>query len=131
MKKDIEKLIPRAVEAIEQILLNSDEQVPKEYKGYAASLGPSIINSGLKPALAFYTDTHREKQDEREKVLRLKLLQAIYFTLENVEISDIKSDTLFREVLSPNQNELLWKNKIMNASIALKLALRTFKQTEE
>ena len=142
MKKDIQKYIPKALEAVEQYLL-TDKKVQKEYDGYAASLGAAIRNSGLIPALCFYTDLSRTDGDAR----RWKLLMAIDYVLsEEAPSAAIASDkkALLDKVIkaqygqqafadanrSPtathrgeeaDENLTLqkWKKNILNASICL------------
>ena len=129
--KKIEILIPRAIKAIE-VILEKNHIVPKEYDGYAASLGASIFNSGLLPALSFYTDLHRYKLNKPDEVLRLKLLQAIYYVLEsNSTAEDIGRTALLDKVLADRGALKKWKRDILDATIALKLALRTFKHSDQ
>ena len=160
MKNEIEKLIPKAISAIEALLLNDKGKVLKEYDGYAASLGAAIRTSGLIPALAFYTDISRSEGSAR----RYRLLQAVALclgyavdkdnTLQRQMILDqVISDVYGHEVLQPEQfvdrnsgrtslkaRELgkanltalrKWTNDITNASIALKLAMRNFPHSDD
>jgi len=152
MKKEIQKLIPTAVTAVEKYLMTGAE-VQKEYDGYAASLGAAIRNSGLIPALCFYTDISRTSGDAR----RWRLLMAIHCTLHKSDLSpdtanDQKAllDQVIKEVYGENsfdnensnpaqnsqrttdQSKALsrWNKDILNASIALKLAMRNFPHTQ-
>lgn len=154
MKKEIEELIPNAIEATQKFLMTEDSKVQKEYDGYAASLGAAIRTSGLIPALTFYTDVNRKDGDAR----RYKLLQAVAYCLgEAVEadnkrfllrkvIIDLYQGDVFNRQLTgrgrderlPNINTVAdfdkkkkcWTKKITHASIALKLAMRNFEHSE-
>jgi hypothetical protein len=161
MNREVEKMIPRAIEAVNYYFLkpNTDE-VKKEYDGYAASLGAAIRTSGLLPALTFYTDVSRSYP------FRSDVLEAIHYcldadrqlgnprevvewkpkrqldnarslmrsTLVATHGQDTYDDHTPGNVSLGNGNEAVkreWTAKIVQASIALKLAMRNFKHTEE
>lgn len=156
MKKKIEVLIPKAIEATQQFLMTKEGSniVQKEYDGYAASLGAAIRTSGLIPALTFYTDVKRKNGDAK----RYKLLQAVAYCLgETVEagnerfllrdvIIDLYGVDVFnRKTIGQRDNKRLpkiqatsdyeskkkdWAIKITHASIALKLAMRNFEHSD-
>jgi CRISPR-associated protein Cmr5 len=104
-KKNIDKLIPKAIEHIEQNLLR-DGSVKKVYQGYLASFGPTVISSGLTQALAFYS-----ADSEKNKVIDMM------FAILNERL----------DLQNTNYNDYAIKNKILEANIACKLAIRTFK----
>ncbi|MEM6846092.1 MAG: type III-B CRISPR module-associated protein Cmr5 [Bacteroidota bacterium] len=134
--KKIQKLFPRAITAVERFLRNQQEtnMVAAEYKGYAASFGPSVITAGLLPTLAFYTDSSRGVT--RQEPRRYHILEAICYTAE-IASEEIEPNTLLNEVrqlavsndYSIDRTQLLiLQKKIINASIAVKLALRSLEQ---
>lgn len=107
--KNIEKLIPKAIDLLQKF--------PKEkvYQGYLASFGPTVITSGILQAVAFYNG-----DDKKNEVIKLmfKLIK-----------DDLKTDkNTLLEVLKEGENYKNYaiKNKILEASIACKLAIRTF-----
>lgn len=155
INKKINEEIPKAFKAIALFLSNeAGEQpktVPKEYDGYAASFTASIVTAGLLPTLAFYTDIHkmdREENKERVAVRRYKLTQALQYILDDSS-TEVAGNALLMRVLTAvygetvnnpeieidfstadqNQERAL-KKEIMDAAIALKLALRNFQQIE-
>lgn len=107
--KNIEKLIPKAIELLQKF--------PKEkvYQSYLASFGPTVITSGIAQAVAFYTG-----DDKKNEVIKL-MFQLV--------IKELKTDkkTLL-DVLREGENykSYILKNKILEASVACKLAIRTF-----
>jgi hypothetical protein len=128
MKKRIEKYIPHALKAVRAELLKNPANktdVYEEYDGYAASLGASIITSSLLPALSFYTDIHRS--GEKEKPRRYKILKAIaqIVNTDGMAVPVADNGLLEFMILAAN-NTAENKAKIIDASIALKLALRNF-----
>lgn len=154
MKRSIEVLIPLSLQTVPDFLFKpGTDRVQKEYDGYAASLGAAIRTSGLIPALTFYTDVNRKDGEAR----RFQLLKAIasclgyevnreldqdqQFLLRKV-IADVYGESVFDRnlrgrgndpALSPRKVaiEREWATKIVDATIALKLAMRNFKHTED
>lgn len=133
MNNKINKLIPKALDAITKSGMVSSGEFDKEYKGYIASMGASIIQSGLIATLAFYSNPSPEAGERR-----IKLLHAIFMMIE-----DNRQGKLFDYVLEKtkpaNHNNFTadqldktelkkLENNISDALIALKLALRTFKE---
>ena len=107
--KHIEKLIPKAIDLLQRF--------PKEkvYQGYLASFGPTVITSGIVQAVAFYTGDNKKNE-----VIELM------FNLIKDDVNTDKNSLL--EVLNEGENykNYALKNKILEASIACKLAIRTF-----
>lgn len=139
-----DKLIPIAMKAIESKLKNPDGSVAKEFEGYVSSFASSINQSGLMATLSFYTDgegDHRANPLENTDGRRNRFLQAILFMIDPAN-SDMP---LLRYVIqsvygpetydninfsfnNPNQRVLLkLEEKILQCSVALKLAIRTYK----
>ncbi|MBL7786757.1 MAG: hypothetical protein JNM36_12685 [Chitinophagales bacterium] len=122
MQKTIEKLIPAAYEAVQEKLVETKDGkkgVPSGYNGYIASLGASIIQMGLLPTIAVFSNENANTQEKRPE-----LLKAIEQVLK------IKGG-LFNAVLAcqgDRQKSLVLKKAIINASIAIKLSLRTFEK---
>lgn len=122
MKKRIEKYIPDAIELISEAkIANENGEVNNEFNGYFSSFGASIVQSGLKPTLAFFSNEKTAKE-------RSKILKAIYkLVVDKNAPNDIEPKKLLDHIIkNPKQEELL-KAKIIDASIALKLAVRTYK----
>lgn len=107
--KNIEKYIPKAIELLQEF--------PKEkvYQGYLASFGPTVITSGILQTVTFYSG-----DKNKERVIKLM------FELIKKELKTDKATLL--DFLSENGNSKKYaiKNKILEANIACKLAIRTF-----
>lgn len=123
MKKRIEKYIPRAIELIHQVKIDKGGVVSNEFKGYFSSFGAAIIQNGLKPALAFFSN---EASDAKEN--RAKILIAIYHLVYEKDYDKtIKANKLLHEIIQLGDNYAQKQEEIIDASIALKLAVRTYK----
>lgn len=133
-KNEVEKLLPLALEAVRNRLSHTDDKksVFKEYNGYAASLGAALLTSGVKPSIAFYTDIHRNKKNKskKEAPYRYHLLWAVADILKvgyGHQIDDTNTG-LLHWVMDKNETKEI-KSNLLNATIALKLALRSFVQS--
>jgi hypothetical protein len=141
MNKKIEKYIPRALEAVRDILAHEDKdgkltQVYEEYDGYAASFGASVVTSGLLPTLSFYTDVHKkDTKDGKPATRRFRILIALAQTLElnGLPFGPNDKTALLKFAIGKqsSQTELKdLKSQILAASVALKLALRNFQHVK-
>jgi hypothetical protein len=162
MNRQVEALLPRALEAVRTYLLSDRTSLiaHKEYDGYAANLGAAIRQSGLLPALSFFTDVHKMKirtdntgnEQSLTKPYRNILLTAILHTtggtipagqaergraLLQAVIQDGYGQNAFARnngnlaVGAPNNPDAItkWRKEIVLASVAIKLALRSFQHT--
>jgi CRISPR type III-B/RAMP module-associated protein Cmr5 len=128
MAQKIDRLIPSALEAVETCLVDKNTQtVAKEYKGYVSALGAGILQNGLLTTLALFSDKGDSKQD------RKKLLEAIWMMVNNTEAAkrgEQDDNRLFNHALGLEEQALpQFQEEVLEAAVALKLALRTFKTT--
>jgi len=126
----IEHLLPAALDAVDQVLVSKygKEGIPAGYQGAISGFGTSLIQMGLLPTLAVYTD--KDSAASIERPLLLKTLFAI-LTSEASRFSAKKElptqhDSLLRQVSSGSYQKEL-KTHLMHAALALKLAIRTYK----
>ncbi|HET54728.1 MAG TPA: hypothetical protein ENN33_05870 [Ignavibacteria bacterium] len=126
MNKKVNQQIPKALEAIKTSkMANDDNIVDKEFKGYIASMGASIIQSGLIATLAFYSN----EQSQAKK--RLNLLRAIMLLIDSTSDKELLNYVLSNTNNGTNKIEIdKFEKNISTSLVALKLALRTFKQKE-
>lgn len=127
MKKQIEKYIPVAVDAVVETPLCKDMKVSSEYKGYISALGASLMQSGLLPTLAFYSRNTEIANTNEDRSLVLKAILHILKAHNRVG----NSTNLFSyacELQTKGYVEQLsiLQQDITDAAIALKLAIRTF-----
>ncbi|KGN96607.1 CRISPR-associated protein [Porphyromonas sp. COT-108 OH2963] len=125
-KKVIQNLIPKAMQAIEEVgIVGKDKKFKKVHEGYINALGPNIVQSGLLPTLIFY--------NKDERTLWLRALYYMAVGEEKKGIDEFSTDIIRLiigkeggsiEQLKPKAKE--WEYKILEYAVALKLALRTF-----
>lgn len=120
MNRRIEKLIPKAIKSAERHLANQSV-IRSEYNGYISSFGAAILQSGLQAAIAFNENTSSSSKEDRRPLMR-----AILEIVTNREIPKNSDEKLLDYVLTPGNEVSEIKARIMNAAVALKLAIRTF-----
>ncbi|MCB0385065.1 MAG: hypothetical protein KDD43_06710 [Bdellovibrionales bacterium] len=122
--RSIDKYLRTAIEHIEN---KGDsgfwkgDKIPKVYKGYIASFGTIIKQSGAFPAVVLFS-----QDSDRAEASKKPITKAIFKLLK--ENSDIDT-TGFEELLRlarENQSSAIFRKELLNAAVALKLALRTF-----
>lgn len=137
MKKRIEKYFPSALAAIKKGLQENDSTkiIDREYQGYISSFGASILQMGLLPTIAVYSD----KGSDAAKDKKL-LLDTLAYTLTGTngilsselktKLTDKETD-LFKvtvDLQKDLQTEL--REHLLDAAVALKLCIRTFQLKE-
>jgi hypothetical protein len=117
--KQISNLLKDANAALTTHELVGGNKVTEDvYDGYISGFGPAVITAGLLPTLATYL-----ADNKKEKVI--DAIAAI------IKIEDkIKGNDLLTECLKTKNKKMLklWKIKIIDASVALKLMIRTYNQ---
>jgi hypothetical protein len=131
--RKIEKLIPFAVEAISKSkIADSAGIVEKAFKGYIASLGAGLVLIGILPTLAMYSEAQGNNNKKGDTG---KILDALFIIIKDIHKSEsINEADLFHYSLAKMDNteyREIFTNELLNAVIALKLALRTFKFSDK
>lgn len=123
--KTIDNFIKKANDllTVQNEIVNHTSKKIKDgvFDGYVNGFGPTVISSGLLPTIATYA-----ADPKRAKVLN------IICRIANIE-GNQDGDALFQHCLANfNNQDQLWliKEKLITASIALKLVLRTFDITD-
>jgi len=115
-KKKIDLLIPDAIKALEE-LREKDGSINKVYQGYLASFGPTVISSGIVKTVTFYIDESSSNKKRKD-------VTNIMFSLIGENPKEFVQN-------KENSTNYALKNKILEANIACKLAIRTFELKEE
>lgn len=131
MNKAIETYISQAMPVLEAAETAAKENkkagLSKEYKGYLSSLGASMRMSGLVPTLAFFSSQENSAKADRWMVLDwiTKILnqQLPYSAIQN-------GKALFDYSREAGTDKSRLEKDILDASVALKLCIRTFELTK-
>jgi len=126
-KKRIEEMIPIAINIIKSDVCemfdtvdkttDDEKKIPSKYFGYIASYGPTVRQSKLLQSVSFY------HKDDRKRINKL-----IYKILKEAKIITNKDAGDLVECSKGKVNDSTWKSKVLEAIIASKLAMRTFKK---
>lgn len=127
-KNRVEEYIPDTIKYIDDEFrdyINKNGGLPKELHGYITSFGASIIQSGLIPAVAFY---EREKTTGSDKIAerRKKLMRIV----AKLQYSDFAEKELLLNRLIQEDEAKKKKSDIIHSAIAIKLAIRLYKQVD-
>ena len=130
-KKRVNEWILPAREAIIQCKITEDgKSLLKTFRGQISAFGAAVVMGSLKSAVAFFTE------QGGSSVPREKLIVAMYYIINEkaYEIpgkteDQIKAKEVFEWVCTSSDSDI--KEKFIDASIALKLALNFFDLKDE
>lgn len=135
-KKEVNKLIPKAYEVLEQVGIAVDGKIEKTYRSALSAFGSAVIMGNPLSAIAFFNkDTEKTSADRR------KILMAISIMMKNTlnekgivgkeDLNDYggKIEDLQQLFINNNEGDELTKNKnqLLESSVALKLACNLYK----
>lgn len=127
-KVAVDKNLPYAYEGIIKAEIARNGKVNKSYRGQISTLGAAITMGSVKAAVCFFS----EAANNNSEVDRSKLLKAITYVLQTCEDTKERYKAvggkkgLKEYVLNANSDTEILKEDIVNAAIAIKLALNLF-----
>ena len=143
--KTINKYLVAATIAIRDCKISVDGKTINDvYKGYVSSFGAMVINNGLPATLAIYLRTDGNKKGDSDKIVDAiaNMLGGFELT-EDEKMKNNQKDvnkpiiTIGKKLLAQScdvEKELdksrLLKEDVIDASIALKLMMRTYRFIE-
>lgn len=121
MKKISSSKIEKANQALMVACIVVDNQYEKVFKGYFSSFGASVAQAGLLPTIIFY-EADSDQASERKKVIT---------ALKKMLPPEYQQNSLVSTILERKKadDKALLRN-VTEAMIALKLALRMYKEKE-
>lgn len=121
-KKEVERFIPIAYHVLknnERICTNN--QIPKGLQSSIASFGASIAMGNLLSAVTFFSKQGQAAQPRDE------LMKIIFDIIKEDRKETIKQTTTLFEYICENiDQEILIKEKVIDAAIAVKLSMNLF-----
>lgn len=122
--KRLQSLIPTALKAIDDKIKDTNGKVASEMNGYISSFGASLINAGLLPTIIFFSQKGGSSGG-REKLI--PAIEQILNTSDNPPINLLDEVKTIYSAQSIDQSKInRLTEKITDAALVLKLALRTF-----
>lgn len=102
-------------------------RIPNAYKGYVSSFATTVNQCGLMPAVALFSSTTSKSDSEKFPVLDAVFSLIKEELWKEVTLLD-RLLTLSRSTEATRRQELeLLEEQVLEAAVALKLAIRTFK----
>lgn len=135
MERRVENYFPYILKITGDVFKESiqGKGIPSEYKGYISTFGAMVLQNGVLPALAFFEkndSNSNQKRDKIPEIMKRYLIEndpmfkgsSINKKLVEIVVEKIKLDnnSFDREKLR------IIEGKLLDLSIALKLALRTY-----
>lgn len=124
--KKLDNLIPLAFTAIKDSGIVKNGEINKEYKGYIASFGASVIQSGLLAAVTFYSQNSENSQSKSD---RPALMEVLFKMVKSIRKDEVTEKSTLLEYVKDNENNILRK-QVLDAATAIKLVIRTYKISE-
>jgi hypothetical protein len=133
--KRLEQYMPIAIDVVEDIFLHDTGKVDDKLDNLVSRFGVAVRQMGLKTAVIAFSEKTESQSPEGNKPVNLKIMvtKAILriIKLHKGEVCSPK-ETLKDYVAldESNEKDIMLKSKIMDASVALKLALRLFIESD-
>lgn len=128
-KKVVDQEIPYAYEALKKIADENSNVIKKSFQGQIAAFGAAVSTGSLLAAVCFFSNSGKAEVD------RSKLMDAIVEILKKRNEIDKNEKRLagYVQNMMKKGQEQKAKEEIINAAIALKLAMNlyTLKDDEE
>lgn len=118
-KNVVNKETAVAYEALREVKIAQDNKIQKTFRGQISTFGAAVTMGSLLPAIAFFSD------NGGASVERTRLLDAILYILKKEKLASEGCKTLFDYAVS-EKNQNVCKDNILNAAIALKLAMNLY-----
>lgn len=109
-------------------IASEDKKINKAYRGQISTFGAAVQMGSLKAAIAFFMKDASADSKNSQEVHRSKLLEAILLILKEKDKKNENYETLYDYVCA--KNEEICREEIINASIALKLAMNLYVLTD-
>jgi len=127
----VDKYLAKAIEFItvnkNRFSKPGSDEIQKVYKGYIASFGSIVKQSGLLPAVVLYSRGSEDGENRRSEASKRPITEAIFELLRaETNLVENGQETLL-DFAKVNKNSRIARRETIHAAIALKLAIRTFK----
>ena len=122
-KAHIEDMIPRAIEVLSEEF-GYDGKIESVYQGYISSFGVGVVQVGLLPTLAYF-ESEKSNDTEDANTNGQKGDRKIISDLVRNTLGIKEDISLLKHAIDSSNKEEL-KEKIKDASVALKLSMRLF-----
>lgn len=123
-KQRIDEYLPFAYEALSECGVAANNEINKTFRGQISTFGAAITMGSLLASVAFFSEQGGSTTE------RQKLMKSIHYVIsrsENEDVSRCSSNSLFMLVKNTREEHIdSLKEKILDAAIALKLAMNLY-----
>ena len=122
-------MIPPAIKAIKEskIVKTDNNGIESKYFGYINGFGPAVITSGLLNTVNYYSKEGSDGQNEKKKICDILLKILRYSAIFQFQENSLLALTQAKNTSATNE-KLNFKNRVLEAVAACKLAIGTFKK---
>lgn len=121
-KRKVDDMIPFAFDSLKEAnIVNKKGEINKNYRGQISSFGAAIAMGSLAAAVAFFSD---KGSAEVHREYLIKAIESVISKSNGEEI-----DNLYKYVVD-NKASSKCREEILNASMAIKLAMNLYKLVE-
>ena len=121
-----DEMIARAISVLDTAGIVKKDKNPeklyieKAFRGQISSFGAAVEMGSLLSAVAFFSSQGSSPTD------RTKLMEAIYLLLTGNEKKDIKENETLLRYVAQNPNNQKLKREVIDAAVAIKLAMNAY-----
>ena len=120
-----DEILRRAIDVLEKVDIvkedNGKKYIDKAFRGQISSFGAAVQMGSLLSAVAFFSSKGGSDVD------RPKLMKAIYTLIkENSDTEFDNADAPLLKYVSKHQNDAFLKDNVLEAAVALKLAMNAY-----
>lgn len=137
MDRRVERCFPDILRITGEVFKDAIKKdgIPSEYKGYISTFGAMVLQNGVLPALAFFEKEDNNANQSREKIadiMKEYLVQkdGMFSKYKNEYKNKKLVELIVAEIKKENEYDReklrIIENKLIDISIATKLALRTY-----
>lgn len=122
-KEKVNENMEKAYEAIAKTGICQNGVIKKTFRGQVSTFGAAVSMGSLLPAIAFFSDNGSSSVERR------KITEAIYMIIKPEAAGNVKDAALYmyaKQQINDKKEESC-KEEILNAAIALKLAMNLYK----
>lgn len=129
-KREVDQMLPAAYTVVKATIADQNGKVKSGFRGQISTFGAAITMGSLLSAVSFFSEQAGSAVD------RPKITKAVYEIIGKTKNNDDELFDFLKKEIYPGDNyswekEQYYKEKVVNAVIALKLALNLFKIDRE
>lgn len=130
--KRLEQYMPIAIDVVEDIFFQATGKVDEKLDNLVSRFGVAVRQMGLRTAVIAFSEKTESQSPDGSKPVNLKTLvtKAILRIIKLHKDEICTPNEKLKDYVESNASDILLKAKIMDALVALKLALRLFIESD-